>query len=186
MLKIDGKEIYFLLFVYYFIGIITGLAFPDSLEKEDKVVKITSSITLDYTNYILAKEYIKKSEGLMLEPYFYSSHWYIGYGYQIFKPCKSITEFQADSLLDLALQQKIFYVSNKYKVIGNQALALGMLFYAIKPTSIKKSVLHKELLSTKNDSLIQKSWLSFCYYEGKEHKKLKKRREFEVNLFYKK
>lgn len=175
-----------LILLFLFVILVFTVKQHSKKEKQEIFEEVEQiSVEVDYTNYYLAIEEIKRGESLQLEPYFLDKNWYIGYGYQTKHPSTNITEEQADSLLDLAYKQKLRYVNKTYHVFGNEALALAMLYYATKPISIRKSILHRELLSENPDSSsIYVSWVSFCNFQGKEHPKIKKRREFEVNLFF--
>jgi GH24 family phage-related lysozyme (muramidase) len=156
-----------------------------TLTKKQCTIIENKEVMIDYTNYTLAIEHIKASEGLRLKTYELDDNYYIGYGHKVNKSHPPIIKQQADSMIMSIFNQKLFYVSNKYNVTGNQALSLAMLFYAVKPSSIRCSVLNNELLSSIKDSTsIVNSWTSFCIFQNKVHPKIKKRREFEVNLFF--
>jgi GH24 family phage-related lysozyme (muramidase) len=176
-----------LFFVSLIISFLAIIFLSISLTKEQCVTIENKEVVVDYTNYTLALEHIKTSEGLRLKTYELDGGHYIGYGHKVKKSHPPITEQQADSMLIEIFNQKLFYVSNRYDVTGNQALALAMLFYAVKPSSVTRSVLNDTLLSSVKDSAsIVNSWASFCMFQGKTHPKLKKRREFESNLYFKK
>lgn len=162
------------------------LVFFNMKKKECVKVQLQKEVVINYSDYNLAKEFIKKSEGLRLETYELDNNFYIGYGQKVSKQHPNITELQADSMLEKTLFSKLYYVVNRYDVTGNEALALAMLFYAVKPSAIRNSNLNRELLTTKDSTVIRNSWTSFCLFQGKPHRKLKERREFEVNLYFKK
>lgn len=184
MIKIRRGVLYFWLSVYFVTGLSVGLICKNLIE-EEKQCDNGVFIQIDDTDFKLAKQYIKDSEGLSLTPYKLNGHYYIGYGYQTNNNHKKITEEQADSLLEEALFEKIYFVSNKYKVSGNEALSLGMLLYSLKPNSLSKSRLSNQLLNKRNEEIIRDSWTSFCIFNGKENKRMKARRQFEVDLFFK-
>ncbi len=154
-------------------------------ENENKAPIQPSVVVIDCTNFELAVKKIKEGEGFRSEIYQLDGNNYIGYGYQVPKDyIKTITEKEADSLLRDILIKKIEYVSREYELYGNQALALGMLYYACKPSSIKKSRLHKQLKSENPDyEIVQDSWESFCYFKGKKNNRMQDRRKFEYKLF---
>lgn len=158
------------------------LTVEDTCHHKEKEI----NVMIDKTDYDLSVQKIKEGEGLRLKPYILDGGMYIGYGHKISDTNLVITESQADSLLQNILFKKIEYVNREYGFYGNKALSLGMLYYACKPSSIKKSRLHKQLKSPQpDDKIIRESWESFCYFNGKENKRMKERRQFEVNLFFK-
>jgi len=64
-------------------------------------------------------------------------------------------------------------------------LALALLWYNVSPKAIYNADLHKLILSGSEDNMaIRNSWISLCNFQGKPHKKLKERREFEVGLYF--
>lgn len=173
-------------FIIVILVIIIGVLSLHILRVEDSHYHTEIEIIIDKTDYDLAVQKIKEGEGLRLKPYILDCGMYIGYGHKISDKNLIITESQADSLLQGILFKKIKYVNREYGFYGNKALSLGMLYYTCKPSSIKKSKLHKQLKSNQPDNeIIRESWESFCYFNGKENKRMKERRKFEVDLFFK-
>lgn len=189
-----NKEIIVLpiiLFISIVLSLIIFFYLINYMNKErEKTIKIAKEhsieIIIDHTTYNLAVEHIKDYEKYRAEPYTLNGRSYIGYGHLLY-PTDTITyltEEKATELLKQDLFSKIKFVNRQYGVVGNEALALGMLIYNVKYSSIRKSRLHKELTSLNPDKdIIKDSWLSFCVFQGKEHKGLKARREFEVEIF---
>jgi GH24 family phage-related lysozyme (muramidase) len=108
----------------------------------------------------------------------------IGYGHVIqpgesYKPNTNLTEKQADALLrqDLAKLYKMF------KSYGPAASLLATLAYNIGPGKVLRSNMLKKLESGDND--IYHDYVSFCCYQGRQHKGIKRRRLVEYRLLYK-
>jgi GH24 family phage-related lysozyme (muramidase) len=166
----------------------------NSCTYEDYIVHNTTVLDINSTNWMLALNHIMEYEGLKLEPYNCNGMNYIGYGHQITSKdnylLNGISKEYALLLLENDLKTRVIYASTKYKLSGDQALALGMLFYNVKPSSIRKTRLHEELNNnsvlglTFNNDIVIDSWMSLCKFNGSKHPKLLNRRCFELMLFY--
>ena len=192
MAKNNNFNYFTSLFLFFiFIGSCLALIFLLFSCTEEHICECDNKTVIDinYVDYHLAIEHIKEYEGLRLFPYQIpgDSFSYIGYGHQIrnFESFEYISEQEADSILINDLIHRIIYISNKYTVTGNQALALAMLIYNVSPSSVHNSKLGVQLLTYKDEDTIRESWLSFCRYNNEMHPMLKKRREFEINLYFK-
>lgn len=180
----------FLLFAI--LSLIAIFTFPDKIENNEKVEASTIiQINIDTIDWILSIDYIKESEAFKSTPYLLDGNWFIGYGHLITdkESFDTITEQQAVQIMENDLLQCIRYASIRYDLIGNQSLAVGMLFYGTNHSVIFKSQLHTELCKGPdewNEEIIKDSWISFCLFNGKQHQKIKTRRQFELNLFLKK
>lgn len=175
---------------------IVSILFLITHVKEGYIVEVPTleksyNITLrfDYTNYDIALEQIKKYEGLRLESYKLpgDDHYYIGYGHQYPTDPSNIDLEKAERLLRADFDQRLLYVSRTYFVTGNKALALAMIYYNVRPSSIRSSYMHEAIMTQKHlltntwDTIgISQSWLSF----DMNHKKMHERREFELKLFF--
>lgn len=156
--------------------------------KEIQIIKKEAPI-IDYTNFELAMSHLKQQETLSLISYEMDGHTYIGYGQQIKNSPKEkeITEAEAETMLKETFQNYLLFVNKRYDIYGNELLALSLLWYNVKPESIRNSKLEQELQKNRSDwnkDVIRDSWLSLCNFQGKQHEKLKERREFEVKLFF--
>lgn len=161
----------------------------NSVPPEKQKTESTTNIIIDGTDWNASVNYIKKTESFQPVPYQLGGYWYIGYGHQI-RPgeCwEQISEHQATELLEKDLLHLINYSSSRYKLTGSQSLALGMLFYNVRHSSICSSVMDAELKKGPkcwDEEKIQESWAKLCRFEGKEHAGLRERREFEIRLFF--
>lgn len=159
--------------------------FNNPIEKEQPQEQITNEIVIDYTNYDLCINHLKEYEGLSLKPYLLDGHYYIGYGQQIKNPSIDINQKEAERMLKETFDWYILFVNKKYDVYGDKALALALLWYNVKPSSILKSDLHYCIINDIEDAMrIRESWLSLCNFKNRKHTKLKERRQFEVNLYF--
>lgn len=118
-------------------------------------------------------QYIKKCEGLLLK----KQNNFIGYGHYDFTgQLDSVTEEQADSILDADMSECIQIIEGYYpNQPFNKTIALAMLLYNIGIGSFTKKGMHK--------SVNKDVWLSFCHYKGKVHKGLLERRRFELRVY---
>lgn len=156
---------------------------------ETPILQTAPVVFIDATDFNLAIRYIKQSETFQSVPYKLGIHWYIGYGHQIKKGEKfsEISEKKADDILNEDLMMMIQYASEKYNLFGSKALAVGLLFYNVRHSSITSSVLDSELKKGPkywDEKKMRESWGKLCNFEGKEHTGLRKRREFEIKLFF--
>ena len=146
-------------------------------------------VVIDGTDWHSAVSHIKQTESFQPNQYQLGNYWYIGYGHQTKSgECwEQISESQATEILENDLLRMINYVSSRYDVTGNQSLALGMLFYNVRHSSIYSSVMDAELKKGPfywDEEKIQESWAKLCRFGGKEHAGLRERREFEIRLFF--
>ena len=143
-----------------------------------------TEVYIDYTNYHNAVEHIKQYEDLRLKPYTLGNHQYIGYGHQIKKNEKyllnGISVMQADSLLHSDYMAAIKWVHNKLNLYGNQVLAVSLLVYNMGTTRVANSTLYDMI---KFEQPLYDQWLKYNKFNGKPHKKLSERREYELKLF---
>jgi len=155
------------------------------LEKQQIPPSTIHEVVIDYISWDMALEHIKHNETLQLEAYELDGHCYIGYGKQCSKNQQPITEAEADRLLETTLKHYVEYVSETYNVYGEKALALALLWYNVSPNSILNSDLHYCIKNNIEDpERIINSWLSLCNFQGKPHKKLQERRQFEINMYF--
>lgn len=184
---------YFLLLIFV-ISIFTILFFFPTKNDNSNAMQqspIIVEINIDTVDWILAIDYIKNAEAFSPKPYSLSGNQFIGYGHMITnkESFGIISEEQATKIMEDDLLQCIRYASIRYHLTGNQAFAVGMLFYGTKHSIIFKSQLHTELCKGPdkwNEQMIKDSWISFCMFNGKQHQKIKARRQYELNLFLKK
>lgn len=147
------------------------------------------AVVIDGTDWHSSVSHIKQTESFQPIQYQLGNYWYIGYGHQIKSgECwEQISESQATEILENDLLRMIHYVSSRYDVTGNQSLALGMLFYNVRHSSICSSVLDSELKKGPkcwDEDKMRESWAKLCRFNGKEHPGLRARREFEIRLFF--
>ncbi len=173
-------------------AIVFDTKFSD-LEKEVaaelQITQMPPVVIVDATDFNLAVSYIKQSETFQPVPYRLGIHWYIGYGHQIKKNenFKEISKQKADDILHEDLMNMVQYASVRYNLFGSQALAVGLLFYNVRHSSICSSVMDSELKKGPtcwDEKKIQESWAKLCRFENKEHAGLRERREFEIKLFF--
>lgn len=167
------------------ISYIVGVYFYIKMDRNELIEHPT--ITIDYTNWLMAINHIKQYEGYSATPYqlLPDSNWYIGYGYKMScaNQFNNITETIADSLMESTLLNKILYCNRVYSVNGNKALALGLVHYRCGRGLFRTFNLHRHLLSGNKDS-IKKEWLDINKFDTiKPHKATQDRANFEWNLF---
>ena len=104
---------------------------------------------------------------------------------------EGITAEYADTLLINDINHRILTANRYYDVTGDHALAVAMLMYNIGDGRIAKSgddytTIHKMLSGwiPFEDHAFRVSWISFCKIDGKENRRLRERREFEMKLWF--
>jgi GH24 family phage-related lysozyme (muramidase) len=107
----------------------------------------------------------------------------IGYGHVIqpgepFRNNLRLTEKQADALMRHDLK-KFCAIFREY---GSDSLLLGCLSYNVGPQRVLKSNMLRKLRSGNRD--IFTDYLSFCHYQGKMHKGIRRRRYVEYKMLY--
>ena len=167
------------------ISYIIGVYFYTKIDKQE--VPNQPVISIDFTNWLMAIEHIKKYEGYSSTTYqlLPDTNWYIGYGYRMKhkNQFNNITEVIGDSLMESILIDKIIYCNKIYNVNGNKALALGLVHYRCGRGLFRTFNLHKHLLSGNKDS-IKKEWLDINKFDTiKPHKQTQERAVFEWNLY---
>jgi len=177
-------------------AVITWLLTPKA--QTTSIIRRVNRIEVNSVSYMLALDEIRKYEGLRLEPYDYKGNWYIGYGHLIKKrePLlhNGITEQEAEAILNEDLDRRIIYAHKRYNVVGDKALALAMLIYNLGDIKYFKDIngvrhvttVHKMLSGwiPFDDHAFRVSWISFCKIDGKENRRLRERREFEMKLWF--
>ena len=154
-------------------------------EKQTKDTTVVHEIVIDYTTYEQCIQHLKEYEGFRSKPYELDGGWYIGYGQQTKSFADTVSDVQADSMLRNTFDWYVELMPKMYNVYGDKALALALLWYNVSPTSIKGGTLHRLILEGSGDNMaIRDSWMSLCNFQGKPHKKLQERRQFEVSLFF--
>jgi GH24 family phage-related lysozyme (muramidase) len=148
---------------------------------------LSVSVIIDYSDLDDAVAHIKKYEDFSSTPYqnLPDTNWYIGYGYQIPKdfPFTNITKQQGTELLMEVLTQKLDFVKRTYGFNGSKALAVAVLCYRWGEGNLIDSKLHKALLE--NDMIdIVLEWSNINKYNGKDHKLVNERMEFELRMFF--
>jgi GH24 family phage-related lysozyme (muramidase) len=143
-----------------------------------------------------AIEAIKKSEGYESHIYLYRGRYYIGYGRLLPVPNDTnliyekgwgyITEKDASLVLEYDISNLVSLVTTKYKLTWYpKVLAIAMFIYGVGIGTYERSKL-KTLVDS--DKPIDKEILKYCKVRNKfgipvKNKRLKERREFELNLY---
>jgi len=151
-------------------------------------------VVVDKTNYDLCINNMKKNESLQLNTYKCPAGYpTIGYGHMLKKgeQFSTITEQQADSLLEADFNTSIQEAYRITGFTGDRCLAFAHFFFAFGTNKYYKSTLRKIIEGSKDVQRedIEREWLGWCNYKdtsGVWHEvpALKKARQFEVDLFF--
>jgi len=153
------------------------------LKPKGKPIPISSNIIqIDYIDYLLSVEHLKHYEHYAKYPYKYKGKWYNGYGVETNDSVTPISRERALEDLETALCQKLAIANKRYDVNSNKCLAIGLLMYRFGENALKKTKLHKHLLNNNTDS-IRIEWSGINIFQGKPHKKINKRMEFELRMY---
>lgn len=133
-------------------------------------------------------EFIKLSEGLLLEAYQDSGGvWTIGYGHtKGVKKGDQITEFMATEYLkdDLRNSEQAVSLYVTSKINQNQFDALVSFTFNLGPGNLKSSTLLKRVNADPNDPDIALQFQRWVYCKGVVLKGLVKRREREAAMYF--
>lgn len=133
-------------------------------------------------------EFIKLSEGLLLEAYQDSGGvWTIGYGHtKGVKKGDQITEFMATEYLkdDLRNSEQAVSLYVTSKINQNQFDALVSFTFNLGPGNLKSSTLLKRVNADPNDPDIERQFKRWIYCKGVVLKGLVKRREREAAIYF--
>jgi GH24 family phage-related lysozyme (muramidase) len=138
--------------------------------------------------YHLSSIIIKDYEKLYLKPKRDIDGKYIlGYGDKKcaikYKKYKSISMYQAETCLKEEISRIYNHIHSIFPCLRyNQTIALIVLEYNVGKSAFRKSKL-VQAIKKKQYKNIKKEWLSFYNHKHKGQSGLKKRREFEYQLF---
>jgi hypothetical protein len=200
----------FLLLAFFAAGVTFGLLLPPVVQcppvSSDCVSEtvffshpdtISDRISLDPVSFNLAISHIMATESFSPDIYTENNHLFIGYGHMIrqgesFSP--PISQQQALDLLIDDFNKHMIPAASRYHLFGNQALAIGMMAYNRGVTATCSGCIDELLSLYKNDPLIAQSpawcndlkncWSSFVMFNGKPHRLLIARRQFELSMFF--
>jgi lysozyme len=135
-----------------------------------------------------AIDLIKECEGLRLIAYRDSANvWTIGYGHTggVFQGMV-INEGTAEQML----MEDLSWVSDTLTTCGitlrqNEFNALAVLIYNIGETAFNKSTLKRVIKNKAGETQIRKQWLRWVFANGKRLDGLVKRRNRELELYFK-
>lgn len=186
-IKIFKIRIYLLLAIVVTQAIVFGIMIHKK-NKQIESMKTTTSIIIDYSDLDDVIAHLKQYENFSSTPYqnLPDTNWYIGYGYQIPKdfPFTNITKQQGTELLMEVLTQKLDFVKRTYGFNGSKALAVAVLCYRWGEGNLIDSKLHKALLEDDMINIVLE-WSNINKYNGKDHKLVNERMEFELRMFFK-
>lgn len=113
------------------------------------------------------------------------AHWpTIAYGHVVKKGEKYQKRQYSHAEADRILRKDLSTLCAYYRSYGRDSLLLACLAYNVGSGRIQNSTLLKKLRSGNRD--IQKEYTSFCYYKGKRHSGLYRRRWMELNMLFSK
>ena len=154
------------------------------LKPKGKPIAISQTIIkIDYADYLLAIEHIAHYESYSKYPYKYKVKWYVGYGVETSDSITPISKERALEGLKTAFHQKLAIANKRYDVNSNKCLAVGLLMYRFGEGNLAKTKLHKHLLNNNTDS-IRIEWSDINVFQGKPHKKINERMEFELSMYF--
>jgi len=138
----------------------------------------------------LLKDTITYFEYDTLKPYSYKEYSYIGRGHQIKHSerwlLKGITKHQSDSILHTDL---LYYIQVGYQytnIVGNKLLCVADFLYCYGSGKFLGSTLYYYLMYSNDTVKIKQELFKWNKVDGKVHKRLVKRREFNWWLYNKK
>lgn len=155
------------------------------------------AIHVDYTSYDMAINHLLHFEPFSPDIYVENNRNYIGHGHLIKSNESFLQPISSDIGLELLKKDfhaNVKFVSKRYNLFGNQALALGLMAFnrGVGNTCsgcidsllmFKRKFPHVLLNQNWRDALFA-CWASFDSFMGNPHRLLILRREFEIALFF--
>ncbi len=124
---------------------------------------------------------LKKYEGFRSDTYLCSAgKRTIGYGHRNREGYASISTSLADSILREDLGYYVGRASSKTGLIGNKALAIGLMMFAMGESGFCNTRLYQRIVSGDVSRL---NWTDYCRINGKENARKKKQLKFVEWLF---
>lgn len=123
-------------------------------------------------------------EGFSATPYKQGDHYYIGYGHQI-RPGEvftSVTQVEALHMLHADFQRHSV-APDTFTDVKRYAIALFCFNLGVDTWNNSTMARMLDGSIPYNEHTFRAVWLSYCKFDGKQHPKLRERREFELKLF---
>ncbi len=145
---------------------------------------VTTAVAAETTSEVRQPDLFEKAVAIIkkYETLHKPKHWpLVGYGHKVlpgekFSRTKALSEKEADALLRKDLKK----LCAIYRSYGQDSILLATLAYNLGHGAVNRSSVVSKLKA--GDRNIEKSYISYCRYRGKEHAQIKRRRieEFET------